>query len=122
MLIIGGVDPGKNGALTLLNQDGEIVDSISFKKHTYVGAKFHTSGHISNVYVSYLFNPVENTDLGAVKTLNEIDIEQKVFKTEDAILRYLLRHVENLGQPYRLDIVLTNKVKESRERNPELWI
>ena len=94
----------------------------SFEKHTFLRSRFHSSGHVSNVYVSYDFNLVGNLALEEVKTLNEVDVEQKVFKTKDEILKYLLTHVENLGHPYRLSKTLKNKVKKSQQRNPELWI
>ena len=93
----------------------------TFKKHQYIGCRFFTSGHVSNVYVAYNFSTYELLP-NTIIELTEDQKEQKVFNDQDEVLKYLVRHVDNLGSPYRLDKYLQEKVIKSQKDNPEKWI
>lgn len=93
----------------------------TFKKHNFIGSRFFSSGHVSNVYVSYMFSTYTKLP-NTIIELNEDQKEQKVFKDQDDILKYLVRHVANLGVPYRLDEYLQVRVMKSQKDYPEKWI
>jgi hypothetical protein len=72
--------------------------------------KFHEKEYIFNIY-----------------NLLEDEIEQWVYKSVDEYLRYLVVHIHNLNSSennikYSFDDFLKEKILESQEKYPELWV
>jgi len=89
----------------------------TFKKCKFLRTGFTSSGHVSEVYLHHTFYDGEYEI-----NLYEEQVGQKIFKNVDEVLRYLYMYVENLGEPYRLDSYLKNRIIISQKENPELWI
>lgn len=72
----------------------------------------------------YFINSIDNTK--PVVILDDWQVSDQVFKSQDNFLKYLVefQNKMNLKNNFNMqfDDNMRNKIKQSQERNPELWL
>lgn len=82
---------------------------------------------VEDCEVKFIF--IECDDPTAIHSFFPYEMEQWLFKTVDAYLRYLVEHVEQLNcqrasdiEQYEFDDFMKHKIAASQSNNPECWV
>lgn len=100
----------------------EKIDSSCFDNLQYL--QLWDITHRLDDGIKYYF--INSKDKTNPTIISDWQIDDQVFKSQDDFLKYLVtfKNKMNLKNNFNMkfDDIMKNKIKESQERNPELWI
>lgn len=100
----------------------ERIDSSCFDNLQYL--QLWDITHRLDDGIKYYF--INSKDKTKPIIISDWQIDDQVFKSPDEFLKYLVgfKNKMNLKNNFNMkfDDIMKNKIKESQERNPELWI